>query len=194
MAKFHAKVYKNIGDFRPKLFFGMTGRQLALVIPLALVTILWSLLGVAVDPGYIDWVARWWPGIRAIPVGLAAFPVSEWGQFALISVVIVVAWFGWGRPMGMKPEIVLAAALGYFQRSSRVVLKMGDDNVSDHALAGRRHLSETRGDSWSRPLVKVDGAQMEPSEEEQGPDREDGPGQPGPGTSQPGHPPVRVSA
>ncbi|MDN6481247.1 MAG: PrgI family protein [Acidipropionibacterium jensenii] len=194
MAKFHAKVYKNIGDFRPKLFFGMTGRQLALVIPLGLVTIIWSLLGVAVDPGYIGWVARWWPGVRAIPVGLAGFPVSEWGQFVVIAVVIVVAWFGWGRPMGMKPEIVLAAALRYFQHSSRVVLKMGDDNVSDHESARGRHLSETRGDSWSRPVVKVDRTQEGPGEEEQGPDREDDPGQPGPGASQPEHPPVRVSA
>lgn len=192
MAKFHAKVYKNIGDFRPKLFFGMTGRQLLLVLPLALVAIIWSLLGVATDPGYIDWVAGWWPGVRAIPAGLASLPVSDWGQMVLMAVMIAVAVFGWARPMGMKPEIVIAAALRYFQRSRRVVLKMGDDNVGVHEQARGRHISEARGNSWSRPVVRTGRGASGPGEEEQEPGGEVEPGPSEQGAPQPGHPEVRV--
>ncbi len=194
MAKFHAKVYKNIGDFRPKLFFGMTGRQLGLVLPLAVVAICWSLLGVATDAAYIGWVARWWPGIRSIPPGLAGFPVSDWGQFVLIAVVMAAAVFGWSRPMGMKPEVVLAAAVRYYQRSSRVTLKMGDDNVGIHESAGSRHLSEARGDSWSRPVVKTDRGQVDADDEEQGPGGAVEPCPPEQGAPQPEHSEVRVPA
>lgn len=156
MAKFHAKVYKNIADFRPKVLLGMTGRQLCLVAPLTVVLCCWSLLGVAVDPAYIGWVASWWPGVRSVPVGLAGWPLSDWGQFVVIAVVIGAAVLGWARPMGMKPEAVIKAAISHYQRPNRLLLTIGEghESVLDHPVTPGRHLSQTRGRSWSRPVVR----------------------------------------
>lgn len=155
MSKFHAKVYKNIADFRPKVLLGMTGRQLCLVAPLAVVLCSWSLLGVAVDPANIGWVATWWPGVRSVPAGLAGWPLSDWGQFVVIAVVIGVAVLGWAHPMGMKPETVIVAAIRHYQRPNRLLIKIGEGHepVLEHQTSSGRRLSEARGKSWSRPLV-----------------------------------------
>lgn len=71
------KVYKNVDHFEPKIFFGMTWRQLLLTIPFGIVVVAWSVVGAATDPENIDWVAGWAPGIRKIPPSLAQFPLSE---------------------------------------------------------------------------------------------------------------------
>lgn len=147
------KVYKNVDDFKPKLFFGMTWRQLIIMVPLCVVAVVWSTLGAATLPDNIDFVARWWPPIKSVPKGLAQAPITDLGQFVVIAGVGVAAAFGWWRPMRIDLEVVAAAAWRHYQRP-RLQTLGGKNHDSS---SGARHVPTEVFDakSWSKSVVKI---------------------------------------
>ncbi|MEA5655091.1 PrgI family protein [Cutibacterium granulosum] len=147
------KVYKNIDEFKPKLFFGLTWRQLLLVVPLGIVAVVWSTLGAATMGGTIDFIAGWCPAIRSVPTSVAQFPISDTGQFVFIILFLLAALFGWAKPMKMNLETVVSAAWRHYQRPRVQKLFVGGNH--DRRIASRHIPCEVHDPkSWAKPVVK----------------------------------------